>query len=130
MKSIRKTSDSRWEKTDQWEQKSKNSKAEGTEWKSWRRRGASLAEMLVTVLIMSLVMLAITGGIAAAVRSYRTISLESDARTLLATSVTALSEKIEKTRAAEGSDEAAITVSGDGAIDLAYYEGSGTSVQI
>ncbi len=130
MRAIKKTTDSRWKQTDQWEQKSKNTKAAQARRKRWLRSGASLAEMLVTVLIMSFVMIAITGGIAAAVRSYRTISLEADARTLLATSITALSEKIEKTRAPEGSGEAAITVSGDGTIDLAYYEGSGTSVQI
>lgn len=130
MRSIRKTSDLCRKKTCRREYQSGNTAAQRAQRESRRSLGASLSEMLVTVLIVSFVMLAITGGIAAAVRSYRTISLEADARTLLATSITALSEKIEKTRAAEGSSSPAIEVKGDGEIDLAYYEGSGTSVTI
>lgn len=55
-----------------------------------QKAGFSLTEMLATVLIMSLVTLAIAGGITTAVRVYRQITLKADAQTLLATSIAAL----------------------------------------
>ncbi len=69
----------------------------------WIRRGRSklqntegftLSEMLMTVLLISLVGMAITGGIVAARNVYQRISLRADAQTLLATTVSALTEDL------------------------------------
>lgn len=58
--------------------------------------GASLGEMLVTVLIMSLVTLAIASGVTAGIRVYHRITQRAEAETLLATNVAAVSEYLEK----------------------------------
>lgn len=52
--------------------------------------GASLAELLMTVVLIGLVTAAMAAGIAAAQRVYKKISLKADAQTLLATTVSAL----------------------------------------
>jgi type II secretory pathway pseudopilin PulG len=58
------------------------------------RSGASLAEMLATVLIMSLVMLAVTSGIAASQRVYRQVRQKADAQTLMSTTINAIAGKL------------------------------------
>lgn len=57
-------------------------------------KGFTLSEMLMTVLLISLVGMAITGGIVAARNVYQRISLRADAQTLLATTVSALTEDL------------------------------------
>ena len=56
--------------------------------------GASLAETLAAVLIMSMVMLAIGGGATVAKRVYRDVRLKADAQVLLATTVSAVSGEV------------------------------------
>ncbi len=69
----------------------------------WIRRGRSklqntegftLSETLMTVVLIGLVTLAIAGGIVAARNVYQRISLRADAQTLLATTVSALTEDL------------------------------------
>jgi prepilin-type N-terminal cleavage/methylation domain-containing protein len=56
------------------------------------RKGFSLMEMLVTVLLMSLATLAIAAGITAAVRTYRSMTLKAEAQTLLGTAIAAVDD--------------------------------------
>lgn len=60
----------------------------------WNRRGISLAETLVTVLLLSIVLSAVTAGAAASLRLYREIRKKADAQTLLSTAVMAVSENL------------------------------------
>ena len=70
---------------------------------NWIRRGRSklrntngftLSETLMTVVLIGLVTMAILGGIIAARNVYQRISLRADAQTLLATTVSALTEDL------------------------------------
>ncbi len=58
------------------------------------KKGASLAETLVTVLIMSIVMMAVAGGAVVVQRVYHDVRLRADAQTLLSTTVMAVSEDL------------------------------------
>lgn len=58
------------------------------------KRGVSLAEMLITVLIMSVVFIAVTAGGSAAIRVYKSVRKKSDAQTLLSTAIMAMSENL------------------------------------
>ncbi len=57
-------------------------------------RGMSLAETLVTVLIFSVVLLAVTAGSAASYRVYKKVREQADAQTLLSTAILAVSEDL------------------------------------
>lgn len=56
--------------------------------------GFTLAETLVTILIMTIVLSAITGGMMVARNAYRELSRKADAQTLLATSVSVITEDL------------------------------------
>lgn len=60
----------------------------------WNHRGVTLAEMLVTVLLMSIVLAAVTAGVTTSLRLYREIRKKADAQTLLSTAVMAVSENL------------------------------------
>lgn len=60
----------------------------------WNRRGISLAETLVTVLLLSIVLSAVTAGAATSLRLYREIRKKADAQTLLSTAIMAVSENL------------------------------------
>lgn len=62
--------------------------------KRWNRKGFSLAETLVTVLILSFVMAGIVSGSSAALKVYRQARRKADAQTLLSTAILALSENL------------------------------------
>lgn len=57
-------------------------------------KGTSLAETLVTVLILSLVFTAVTAGAGAAYHAYKQVREKADAETLLSTSILAVSEDL------------------------------------
>lgn len=59
------------------------------------KKGMTLSETLIAVLLMSLVTLAITAGVTAGMRVYNRIKVKSEAQTLLSTNVAALSEYFE-----------------------------------
>lgn len=59
------------------------------------KKGMTLSETLIAVLLMSLVTLAITAGVTAGMRVYNRIKVKSEAQTLLSTNVSALSEYFE-----------------------------------
>lgn len=104
----------------------------------WIRRGRSklqntdgftLSEMLMTVLLISLVGMAITGGIVAARNVYQRISLRADAQTLLATTVSALTEDLASVTSctdADGKDVSGklINDKGEFAENVFLYAGS------
>ncbi len=56
------------------------------------RKGFSLTEMLVTVLLMSLATLAVAAGVTAAVRTYRSMTLKAEAQTLLGTAIASVDD--------------------------------------
>jgi prepilin-type N-terminal cleavage/methylation domain-containing protein len=58
------------------------------------RKGMSLAETLVTVIIFSVVLLAVTAGSAASYRVYKQVREKADAETLLSTAVLAVCEDL------------------------------------
>ena len=68
------------------------------------KAGFNLAETLMTVLLMTIVLSAITAGIEAARRAYRNVRMKSDAQMLLATTITELSAEYERARYLNGSD--------------------------
>lgn len=61
------------------------------EYQNRNKRGASLAEMLVTVLILSIAMTAVAGGASSSVRIYRQLRQKANAQTLLSTQINTLS---------------------------------------
>lgn len=84
-------------------------------------RGMSLGEALATVLIMSFVTIGIVTGVTAGVRVYRKVTEQSEAQTLLATNVAALSQYLEK------GDK---ITTGNNSITIGYSEVSETKVVI
>ena len=66
--------------------------------------GFNLAETLMTVLLLTIVLSAVTGGIMAAQRAYRKIRMKADAEMLLATTITELSTEFERARNLKGID--------------------------
>lgn len=56
--------------------------------------GASLAETLVTILLLSIILSAVVAGIPAVMSAYREVRLKADAQTLLATAVTAVTDEL------------------------------------
>ena len=62
--------------------------------KKWCQKGASLAETLVTVLILSIAVAAAAGGAAVAYNVYKQVREKADAETLLSTSVLAVSGEL------------------------------------
>ena len=56
--------------------------------------GFTLSETLMTVVLIGLITMAMAGGIAAAKNVYQRISLRADAQTLLATTVSAVTEDL------------------------------------
>lgn len=79
--------------------------------------GFSLTELLATIAIMSLVTLAIAAGSVTAVRVYKQVSIKANAQTLLATSITAMSDEFEHAvvddAESEKTEKKAITIDGD-----------------
>ena len=69
------------------------------------RLGFNLAETLMMVLLLTIVLGAITGGIAAAQRAYTKIRMKSDAQMLLSTTITVISAEFERARSLNGSEE-------------------------
>jgi len=65
--------------------------------------GFNLTEMLVTILLMTIVLGAVTSGIEAARRAYKSVKLKADGQMLLATSITELSAEFERARLLNGS---------------------------
>lgn len=66
--------------------------------------GFNLAETLMSVLLLTIVLSAVTGGIMAAQRAYRKIRMKADAEMLLATTITELSTEFERARNLNGID--------------------------
>jgi len=62
------------------------------------KAGFSLTEMLVTILLMTIVLSAVTGGIEAARRAYQSVRLKADAQMLLATTITEVSTEFERAK--------------------------------
>ena len=62
------------------------------------KAGFNLTETLVTILLMTIVLSAITGGIEAARRTYQSVRLKADAQMLLATTITEVSAEFERAR--------------------------------
>lgn len=79
--------------------------------------GFSLTELLATIAIMSLVTLAIAAGSVTAVRVYKQVSIKANAQTLLATSITAMSDEFEHAvvddAESEKTEKKAITIDED-----------------
>lgn len=79
--------------------------------------GFSLTELLAVIAIMSLVTLAIAAGAVTAVRVYKQLSIKANAQTLLATSITAMSDEFEHAvvddAESEKTEKKAITIDGD-----------------
>ncbi|NLC75578.1 MAG: prepilin-type N-terminal cleavage/methylation domain-containing protein [Clostridiales bacterium] len=79
--------------------------------------GFSLTELLAVIAIMSLVTLAIAAGAVTAVRVYKQVSIKANAQTLLATSITAMSDEFEHAvvddAESEKTEKKAITIDGD-----------------
>lgn len=85
------------------------------------KSGFSLTEMLVTVLLMTIVLSAVTGGIEAARRAYQSVRLKADAQMLLATTITEVSAELERAKD--------LQVNSDQSIGEFYSERRGGYVQ-
>jgi len=81
------------------------------------RAGFNLTETLMTVLLLTIVLGAITGGIAAAQRAYTKIRMKSDAQMLLSTTITEISAEFERARSLNGNE----ALPADNAEISAYY---------
>lgn len=81
------------------------------------QKGFSLAEMLVTVLLMSLATLAIAAGVTAAVRTYRSMTLKAEAQTLLGTAIAAVDDDF------ASADLSTLTIGGDGS-EASFFSGN------
>lgn len=57
-------------------------------------RGLSLAETLITIIILSIILSAVTGGSVVALRVYRQVRRKADAQTLLSTTINAMAENL------------------------------------
>lgn len=81
--------------------------------------GFTLSETLMTVVLIGLVTMAMAGGIVAARNVYQRISLRADAQTLLATTVSAVTEDLSSVSSCDalqssGSSQQAVTLIRDG----------------
>lgn len=81
------------------------------------RKGFSLMEMLVTVLLMSLATLAVAAGVTAAVRTYRRMTLKAEAQTLLGTAIAAVDDDFAT------ADLSTLNFGSDGA-DVSFFSGN------
>ena len=95
------------------------------------RSGASLSEVLVTVLIMSIAMAAITAGITSAVRDYHQVRTKPDAQTLMSTTITALSQDLQSaTQAPSGEVNMFYTVNRECAVSFVNGADANKGIQI
>ena len=62
------------------------------------KAGFNLTETLVTILLMTIVLSAVTGGIEAARRAYQSVRLKADAQMLRATTITEISTEFERAK--------------------------------
>lgn len=69
------------------------------------KAGFNLAETLMTVLLLTIVLGAITAGIAAAQRAYSKIRMKSDAQMLLSTTIAEISVEFERARGFNGDEK-------------------------
>ena len=81
--------------------------------------GFTLSETLMTVVLIGLITMAMAGGIVAAKNVYQRISLRADAQTLLATTVSAVTEDLSSVSSCDamqssGSSQQAVTLIQDG----------------
>lgn len=81
--------------------------------------GFTLSETLMTVVLIGLITMAMAGGIVAAKNVYQRISLRADAQTLLATTVSAVTEDLSSVSSCDalqssGSSQQAVTLIRDG----------------
>lgn len=81
--------------------------------------GFTLSETLMTVVLIGLITMAMAGGIVAAKNVYQRISLRADAQTLLATTVSAITEDLSSVSScnalqSSGSSQQAVTLIRDG----------------
>lgn len=87
------------------------------------KAGFNLTETLVTILLMTIVLSAVTGGIEAARRAYQSVRLKADAQMLLATTITEISTEFERAKDIE------IEVDNKNAINGFYSERRGGVVK-
>ena len=90
--------------------------------KIYGTEGFTLSETLMTVVLIGLVTAAMAAGIAAAQRVYKRISLKADAQTLLATTVSALTEDLAS--ASEWDPDDQTFYSSHRGYEMSYVEGS------
>lgn len=89
------------------------------------RAGFTLAELLATMAIMSIVMSVILGGSTALIKVYRDIKLRADAQTLMSTAVMALSEGMYTASEVEVGDDGRVTgITSDKLGKLSYSTGT------
>ena len=81
------------------------------------RKGFSLTEMLVTVLLMSLATLAVAAGVTAAVRTYRSMTLKSEAQTLLGTAIASVDDDF------ASADLSTLSI-GEGGNEASFFSGN------
>lgn len=100
--------------------------------------GFTLSETLMTVVLIGLITMAMAGGIVAAKNVYQRISLRADAQTLLATTVSAVTEDLSSVSSCDalqssGSSQQAVTLIQEGnPVELAaffYAESRGYRMQ-
>lgn len=87
--------------------------------KIYSEEGFTLSETLMTVVLIGLITMAMAGGIVAAKNVYQRISLRADAQTLLATTVSAVTEDLSSVSSCDalqssGSSQQAVTLILDG----------------
>ena len=83
-------------------------------------RGLSLAETLVTIIILSIILIAVSGGSVVALRVYRQVRRKADAQTLLSTTINAMAENLYYSRN--------ITVDNNGNVVSFYSETLGLTI--
>ena len=76
------------------------------------RRGFSLAETLLAVLILLLVSLIVANGVPAAVAAYEKVSLGANAKVLLSTTISALRDELATATSVEVTDATTVTYYG------------------
>lgn len=85
--------------------------------KMLNQKGFSLAELLVTVLLMSLVTTVVAGAASAVLRVYRDITLRADAQTLISTASSAMAKDLYTASLVQKND--------DGTVSTFVCEGAG-----